>query len=817
MSPFKRRLSRLTRHTVALCLAALMMFTPLSPLQMVPRLAPVQSAQAGAIDDLGACIGGLANGALDLAKAQAKAAELFTVMTDPNYLACMGKAAGGDVVTIAFMVAMTALWASGTVDFTSPESCQQALKDVILKELAGALDSALYDTSADGSKHLTFPGEVLKALVGGKGIDLIEQVAHDAAQDLIDQLWNALSPITSYMDCGCSAAGTIAKAAELSKEIAGLIVDAGGETKKCLDLFQNIGSLPGELFNAAKDVLSDVANAVCDSAQAAVGIDACGPFKDAWEEGEKILGTVAGWAEDGIHAVSCFVFGCDPPPPPPQPPTCSTDPKNPNDASIACVCPAGMGFTVVTEAIKGKDYNHLINGVPADKTYYRDYKYCSSCADKAGIIGANGMCQTCPPGILPGPDGKCSKPVVCSADEALDQSGHACFSCPAGMHFSADRKKCDADPPVCAPGSGKVVIDTWMNGSQLAALKATIGPGYNSYAGKSSTCACPAGLFDNGSGTCTPVMQCPGWAKPNYTTGKCEATCGPKGFWGVVGGQELDSCHPCPAGQVSYNNICVPQCKPGEIRVGLDNGSKAGDFICTACSDGTAAGGATNAQGERTTCANACAPGTAWQTFTSPIMTGLNAASAKMVEGAACLACPAGTYAKTETVKGAFGSFSNFEVTTCQACGKFTTSEAGATACHALDASGAIALTPKGPMSKMKPVGLPRAEQKSLDKVVLPRPDGGRSETDGRRPQAERPSPTSCPPGRVWNGNRCVIALDDGDIDLSPRGAGSSVVRRAPSVAPSAPSAPTPSSAPPTVTYTPPGGYAAPSMRNNRP
>ena len=677
--------------------------------------------------------------------------------------------------------------------------------------------------------------------------DIVKDATSDAAKAAVEALWDVLGIVTSKIECGCAAAGTAAIIKKAYDDLKAKVDEFKDGAEGCLDILKDpFGFLESALTNPGK-TLKVIGEAACNGIKK-TGVDLCGAFAEA---GGFLLGVLEHYAEavwGGVQEVGCFLtaglWGCDEKPtPPPPPPTCGTTPENANKVSDACVCPAGMGtkaFKVANGCNSSIPYEQMN---AADKyscslnMTYIDKKYCAPC-DQYSVLNDFGSCQTCPAGLLPGTDGKCSKPVVCNkaAGEFVGTDGHTCSTCPGGTTLGKNGK-CNANPAVCAawpwlkPQSGKAPSKGILFAGQEPQVLGLNDPGN----GDASWCACPAGLVNNGSACVKPdpVSTKPcvlNWQDRDPMTGICKDRCTPDQFYGPKPTNlevNPDVCQPCPAGQLSYQNICVERCAVDEKRSALGSclacaaNMKAGgkknskgeytqcvfacaagqsyiDGVCTAacksdqirvevgfgtgtptpscisCPAGTRAAGDKNGVGENTACVNDCPAGTAYQTTdvnTGAMSFGGNKAGGVSGTFAACMTCPAGTYPQT-TKKTAFNA--TVETTVCAACPKTTTSDAGDASCHSLG----IVTVSLPPGAKIPPVN-----RKVIDTPAYHPPTANTGNRPARQERAAPPTPPKqqaspariqCGPGKVPNkaGTRCIVDLD-ADDDRPGGGGGS--------------------------------------------
>lgn len=586
------------KRWVGATLVGVMLLTPVSPLMVVKPLAPVTAAKASPeSDNLKKCLGGF-SAAVDAATNIAEA------LGDPEYTACAAEAAAGNVITIAFMAAMTAAWAlSSDVSFNNPKECKEGLANTVLSLVAKALNGVIGDGTGliGGFLSSILPSSVLNSIqliavaLGGDDYmnqfsDVAVQAAKDTVNDMLQALASALGPLLHYLDCGCEAAGT---AAILKNAAAGVGVAA----EACGSLFASLIDDPKAFIGALIDdpgaVINAVLGAVCDGI-AKTGLDVCGAAKEVYDnlkKGCEELGVcnVAAAVYDGVK---CFFTDCSQPynagPSPPGP--CPIDvPLEITTLSPSCICSPPYGKSDF-------QVQHCYGpGYPCDPA---PGYVCWACPAGSGR-NADGYCAKCPLGIEPGPDGSCSKPYTCPAGQHYTQDNDGtCFSCPSGMTFSDDGQHCRMD---CSdkPWTHFEASDFSYAGSgQLDVLKAA---GLGSSYLQPGSCRCPANQYDNGS-ACVDVPVCDPTKNETYAPdiNKCVPLCGTNSIY-ILGGDF--PCKECTGTSVAYHNECVASCGSDQVRIGGQ---------CTSCPDGTVIGGGKNAQGDNNTCVPGCAAGSVY-------------------------------------------------------------------------------------------------------------------------------------------------------------------------------------------------------------
>lgn len=581
---------RVSRYSLATLLSLLLALTPLSPLMQVASLAPVTAAQASTPqEDLKACldtvksIGGAASAAIDAAE------EIVKATSDPEFLACASEAASLNVVTMAFMAAVTGYWATNQDAFDDPASCKEAAAKALLQGVAMGLDAAI---DAIGG-----PVEgILKGLLGEKGLDYIHQIADmsgasgaiDAEkQKLIDEivgkLADAMGPAMHYLNCGCAAAGTAAIIKNAGEKVAAAASAAANSLEACWDLLTDPGRLLTALTEDPLAVLGMVGKALCDGV--AEVVDVCGAAAAVYEAavwmceatGVCAAGELLADAGEWLNCHLNPFADCDPPPPPPgPPPTCNPDDvyKSVSAASGGlqswCTCGPPNGIS------KFKTFwNSSVSG------QYEDWGFsCGPCASNEGV-DFNGYCAKCPTGYQQDPTtGKCTQPYTCASNEHYKADNSGCFSCPAGQTWNADGTGCITD---C---SGK----PWL----VLVGASPYSPG---------KCECPL-TADNKSQleinqACVPAIQCnesAGEARDDATN-TCHTLCKPNEYYNSAGADPTFwRCEPCGANQKGAGNTCVADCNDEEVTTGAstcqscpEGTKKSGNSCEPICSDGMVA------------------------------------------------------------------------------------------------------------------------------------------------------------------------------------------------------------------------------------
>ncbi len=607
-------LARLAGFVRVLVLAALLL-SPMASALAPTAIAPIGPARAGAtVDSMAKCLDGIAtvySMAGDAAEAAAKIAE---AAADPVYTQCLSEVGAGNVVTAAFMAAVTTWWAtSGTPSWDSVDDCRKFIKNEAMTLLVTEFNDLLFGGG--------FVGDLMNTILPDPLIDMIKNIVNGTAKDLIDQLYDALGPVTHLLDCGCTAAVTASIVKDGYEAIAAKADEALDGLGGCLDILKDPLGFISSVLDDPVGAIKVVGKAVCDGVEK-IGVDVCGAFSSAAGVVVGLLEDVGEAAWNGLKSVGCAVigWGCDDDEPPPPPPTCSTDPKNANSIDAGCVCPGGTGLKVVhlqwdTCGSDGKKFEDLTYAeqISCKKDIVKeDRKYCGPCG-AFEIINGFGACEACPAGLKPGADGKCSQVVTCNkkAGEFLGADGHTCKTCPAGSHLAADGH-CDADAPNCSAWpwltaqSGKTPPTTGVSidGSPVAPAAMAVNTAGD---GKDAWCGCPPGKTNTGTSCAAPpppAKTCPfPWQQPDPATGKCVDRCAPDSYWGVPisgGDVKVDQCIKCGGDRVAYANVCSNRCQSDEVR-------RFGQ--CQTCPTGMQPGGKPNSRGELTSCVDICKDG----------------------------------------------------------------------------------------------------------------------------------------------------------------------------------------------------------------
>ncbi len=835
-----RIMTRLARTGLAFILV-MWLLSPFSPLTLIPQIAPVNGAHAANIDDLGKCLDAATTVAAAGSVAAQAAAKIADAATDPSYVACMSAAGAGDVVTIGFMAAVTAMYATGVLgDMQNPEECVAAIKN----EAMGAIASLLNEMLTSGG----LAQSLLDAVLPDLAVDLIKTIAADAIGDAakfaVDALWDALGIVTSKLECGCAAAGTAAIIKGAYDDMKATLAGIGTDAASCVDILQDpFGFLESALSNPGK-TLQVIGDAACEGAEK-LGLDVCGAFVSAGGAVIGFFNDVAEAAWGGAKAVGCVVtlgvWGCDEESPPPgPPPLCSTNAAYANNLADACICPSGMGmkaFKLKTDSCgsdgkKFEDLNWAEQTSCKKDVTYTDKKYCAPC-DQYSILNSFGVCQSCPAGLKPGKDGKCSEPIVCNkaAGQYIGVDGHTCETCPAGSKLGKNGK-CNANPAVCSEFPWMVAKSGKNPPSGVTLGEEPQFSNVNTSGnGDATWCACPDGLVNDGQACVKPkkvnTKACTlEWQIRDPKTGICKDRCGPNYVYGPPQSGDVyteNVCNACPDGKIAYLNACVDRCEINEKRDVY--------FACTFCGANWKAGGKKNTKGEFTQCVPACGKGESFiggkcvpACGDNQIRMEVNLAGGPPVP--TCTACPAGTnpggtlngageptacinecpsgsaFQKVEASIGgvSWGNLTGvgnttigvcvtcpagthakttkttlynatIESTVCAACPKSMTSSAGAEFCHAFSA-GTVSLLPGGK--------LPPADRKvnaaPANRSLNPNAGDNTGRPVQTRTQAQ-PGRLECRPGMVPNraGTRCIIDLDDADDGRSGGAPGSTV------------------------------------------
>ena len=569
----------------------------LAGLLLAAQFAPASIAHANpTTDKLKECLN-IGGAVVDGVEAGVTAAtKIAQALADPTNAACVGEAASGNPVTIGFMAAMTGIFAAMTADGQQPfhdaEGCNQAIKDT----LAGLIGEAL-----NGIINSGLVGDILKSILPDAAVDLIREVASQAATgvsgELADALIAALGPVGHYLQCGCAAAGVAAIVYDAALEVA----EAGKRVAKaadsCGDLLEQLWDDPaafaGAIFDDPGAVVSAVVGAICGLHDTTEAI--CGAAAFIWELGAEACektGVCAaaaafyeGLSEVG-ETIACFFSDCSEPTPPTPPPACAEGQQQ-GLLLASCTCSgANMGWVWEKASVSSSLYN---------KQFIEDARVCRTCKPSEGKIGDS--CVKCPAGFQQDPTtGQCSKPLICPAGAILKPDNTGCMACPAGTIFGADGRcapDCSATPWLSLkPGYSDPPQGYYQASMPAGISKAPWGGGI---------CSCPQGQYNNGS-ACVAALSCPDYADPDYAKDTCTPKCSEANkIWDTT--VEVASCKTCPDGKVAVNNTCVDACESGEIRAGNQ---------CVTCPEGTLATDDTNKAGESLACGPACRPGSAY-------------------------------------------------------------------------------------------------------------------------------------------------------------------------------------------------------------
>lgn len=834
---FRSFLPRAPRPSLAIALSIVVCVAPVAQ-NMLPRsLAPISIAKADTKDDITQClniVGTAATAAADISKA----------IANPTYVACMAEAASLNPITLGAMAAVTGLWATNTSAFNNPEECNGYLVGKLLGLVAQGLEALIGDGSG-------FVADMLKSLIGQDGIDLIKQVAEYAGVDVDSEIANAkdeaqkeamkkvkslmgdlaqaLGPLMHALECGCAAAGTAAIIKNAAEGVAG----AAGA---CADLLLNPGKILAAMLDDPIGTLGAVGKAVCDGV--AEVADVCGAAKELYEFGKSLVdaaceipGACAG-LEAAYEALSCIFGGCDdnvasPPSKFTQQPCAigvwqaTTNPFVPY-----CSCPAPYGLIAET----GYQYSGLYqkqeqyDGLRCDKcppgTGRNSQGFCSKCdpgaTSDAGALVGNVKLQAGSP--TASSDGSCSILYACADGSEYKADNSGCFTCPAGTHFSADRKTCWPD-----------------------CLSAQINDASNNGA-----CTCPKSddgktqiLVGPNFVTCGVPKECPAWAPYNAATQSCKPFCSnPLQVYQQPTGDvvtEASACKWCPDGYEAVNNECKPAQK---IAVETTTASPpkcegnniAVDYQCKPCPYGTQ-------RGEGNTCESICSAGSAPKTQASvppaavdgagqggnlnlpagglqnsgannigaagqskpaggmkPNANSLtDAAKGNVAAGAAqngitnitsndiqartladniCTQCQPNEQAITTTLMGKGYAISE---TVCVACPQGQVSQPGGK-CHEPRQFTLVSLSPQRPNDRGREPA--KRETRPATSKVDPREPVSGSETRPRQPRtptgAEGKPQLKCPPGQIPQDGRCVTPRTAPQLSLPSMGGGSS-------------------------------------------
>lgn len=794
------------RHVLSVLLVALLfLFAPVNPLTLWRATSPITAAHANqTTDDLKKCLAIMTAAGQAVGAVTEAAGAISTALADPTYAACMAEAASPNPITIGFMGAMTAIFiaqtAGGEQPFSDPASCNQAVKNLLVQTIAGALKDMIDDELVGG---------MLKSILPDAAVDLVREVASAAAGEvapaLAESLMKSLGPLSHYLECGCAAAGTAAIVYEAGKAIAeagkGVVEAAGACGDLASAFFDNPVGVVGAILDDPGLVLTAIAEAVCGIGETTQTVcNVAGFVIDIAKAACEATGAcqAVGVVWDGVKeigsTVACFFTNCDDPPPPSPPPACApgTTVQTSLTQGAPCQCQAPNGWVWETQYV----FSPL-----AGIEFPQDVRVCRACSANEGQ--ANGWCVKCPTGFTKDPaTGTCSRPIVCAPGSIVNADNTGCWTCPGGTQFSSDGKACVRACPANRP-------DMVFNETVQTAPPA----GYPQTAGfapwRGGDCRCPGNTYDNGE-ACVAIPTCGVDMSFNVSLQACVPACGPSGILGpVIDGRR--ECVACPNGQVAADGQCVDPCGAGQVRVG---------GTCVYCPGGSQPSGATNVAGEQLSCSSVCGPGSAYAPpLTSanlrdltPGASGQTNATAAAQLGAALFQqggvkiqpveiawqtnLPGGGAAPSSSASD--GSRGSRAADRCRPCGadqitvttSYMTSSGGVieekscTSCprgQVANAAGnrcvpniqavlAALRRPgrTGPTSDAPPPGtVPRAIARPPQ--TPPRqPPSGVAATPRAAPAAS--APLRCPPGRVPNRAGTACVLDAGDFGAGPGG-----------------------------------------------
>ncbi len=253
-----------------------------------------------------------------------------------------------------------------------------------------------------------------------------------------------------------------------------------------------------------------------------------------------------------------------------------------DDAKANWLCEKGLGGTLLTGSISGKNYltyllagdgigNFLRDDCPVG--YYDKEGECTKAP--AGSYAVEGELKTCPGGTY-SQAGKAGC-TNCGRGTYSEEGSASCTACPTGWVAPAGSTSCTKCP------AGTWVFGdscrTCPNGmySEEGATSCTACPtGYVSPAGSTSAASCtkcPAGtwVFGDSCKTCPNGMY--------SEEGATSCTACPTGYVSPAGSTSAASCTKCPAGTWVFGDSCKT-CPNGMY-------SEEGATSCTACPEGT--------------------------------------------------------------------------------------------------------------------------------------------------------------------------------------------------------------------------------------
>ena len=435
------------------------------------------------------------------------------IAANPEFLQCTSQAAGGDVVMIAVIAAMTGIMAAGAFD--SQASCEKVVDTVIASvmiDVFKGLESAIDLSSLFGS-------------------DFVNSLNGDLASTGIQALRTALAPIFSYIDCGCAVAGTIAEEAHLLKQYlqsvagcAGFLLDVGKEAVKVVgDIAKGIGSF----FKQAGELAACVATfgLWCPGSG--------GPDRDPYDMA----------CTDSVHQNP---FTCGPGL------QCATvdkahskvayDPVD-GDTWNGCASCTGLPFS---KANAGGGCSCEKNFSAASDDHYGlaacscggQYELASvggqtQCLCALGTVQEDGKftCHACGPHAAP--DGSRTACIACSADQTVSADGLSCQPCPAGQGMGANGQCVSISCP-----AGQHRVETGFNPS---------------FAHYTDQCACDAaGDVVVGGSKCEVRVTCGAGQSVDNDTNTCKSNC--------PDGQVYDAGYHCSGEFCDPSKNIAPSC-----------------------------------------------------------------------------------------------------------------------------------------------------------------------------------------------------------------------------------------------------------------
>ncbi|WP_298366366.1 hypothetical protein [uncultured Bradyrhizobium sp.] len=481
------RRPRWATRLASVLLALLLAVTPVVTVPYIGQVGSVMPANASFSD-----CGDMVKVGLELTEEEAKGA------TDPKFIGCAGKIAGGDALSIAVGVIFAALGADNR--FTDYDSCIDLVRNTVVGLIVDGIKQLVYQAPVIG--------QVIDAALQPVGSSLTDFM-NAAADDLWTLLQNTFKPVFDYIDCGCKVAGTLVALAHKSVELVEKTAACADTVATALaDAAKAIISFPEKVGEWVECGLNSCAGGGQDAATNYV-YPACQP---GWLIGNYVDNFVSN--TDGGYLQFWTPNG-------------------------SCTCPDGTSYKSKGPLTGGDTKYHMSSKV-SDASYfactcdnkllgYQNGSVCAKCPS-SGPINADGTCPACDFGQV-SVNGVCKK---CGADEFIRDG--VCVKGPQCGDGWKTKRVASTDPyspatvtcePACADGS---IYDVGSKSCQKCKA--------NEYAIYEKPTLGPLGDFAN-----------------SQTLGVC-AKCA-KGLYSPPGSMKC-----CPAGMASYDGIaCVPSKK----------------------------------------------------------------------------------------------------------------------------------------------------------------------------------------------------------------------------------------------------------------